>query len=177
MHRRFRFIAAVAMLVLASAFGAACGGDDDDDGGPIAELTEQAGDGGVEATSEATESAAEDTPAGAIETPADGAVTPGAGGGAGAAEVEIAAENADDFTESELTAPAGSVTIVFENRDDGVTHNFALYDSEDAPEDPIDATELVAGPATSEIMVDLEPGVSYYNCQVHPPMEGTLTVE
>jgi plastocyanin len=176
MHRKLWLLPLVALLAVGIAFGAACGDDDNGDDGPISELTEQAGNGGGEATepaADATEPGGGETPA--AEETADNATTPGAGGGG--ATVEIAAEDSTSFTEDELTAPAGTVTIVFENRDNGVTHNFALYDSEDSPENLIDATELEPGPSTNEITVELEPGTYYFNCQVHPNMEGTLTVE
>jgi plastocyanin len=173
MHRRLWLLPLIALLAVTVAFGAACGDDDDGNGGPIDELTEQAGNG--EPTSEATEPAAEETEP-AAETPA-GDETPDAGGNGAAGTVDIAAENSTEFTEDELSAPAGTITIVFENREQGVIHNFALYDSPDSPEDVIDSTELTAGPSTDEITVELEPGEYYYNCQVHPNMEGVLTVE
>ena len=110
--------------------------------------------------------------------------TPGAGGGdttppAGAStDLEIAAESDDGFTEDELTAEAGAVTIVFDNRDDGTAHNFTLYESPDSRDIEIDATPLVAGPATDEITVELQPGQYYFACQSHPEaMNGVLTVE
>jgi len=171
MHRKLWWLVPLAALVVAAAaVSAACGGDDNGDNGPIAELTDQAGDGGGAATREATEPAA-------AETPAGGDTTPGAGGGGGGTTINIAAENSTGFTEDSLSAPAGTVTIVFDNQEQGVIHNFTLYDSPDSPENMIDATDLIAGPETAEVTFELEPGEYYFNCQVHPNMEGVLTVE
>jgi len=171
MHRRIWFLPLVVALAGVLAFGAACGGGDDDgnNGGTTPQATTaRTATGG--ATSQATTAG---TPSGGATSEATSATTPGAGGGG--AQVEIAAENSNEFTETELTATAGSVTIVFHNNENGVIHNFAIYDDDDSAEDVIDSTELTAGPSTEQITVDLEPGTYYYNCQVHPNMSGTLT--
>lgn len=171
MHRKLWWVVPLAALLVAgAAFSAACGGDDNGDNGPIAELTDQAGDGGGAATQEATEPAAEETPAG-------GDTTPGAGGGGGGTTIDIAAVDSTSFTEDSLSAPAGTVTVVFDNQEQGVIHNFALYDSPDSAENMIDATDLIAGPEADEVTFELEPGEYYFNCQVHPNMNGVLTVE
>jgi plastocyanin len=153
-----------ALLAVLLAFGAACGDDDGDD-----EITD-----GVTAVSEN----GDDTPSGDATTEATSGAdtTPSAGGGEGA-QIDISADNSENFSTDELTAPAGTITITFENNEDGVVHNFALFDSEDSAENVIDSTDLLPGPSTDEITVELEPGTYYYNCQVHPQMEGTLTVE
>jgi plastocyanin len=170
MHRKLWFVPLVAVLAAMLAFAAACGDDDDngDNGGAATSQATTARTPSGGATSQATTAG---TPAGG----ATSATTPGAGGGG--AQVEIAAENSNEFTESELTADAGSVTIVFHNNEDGVIHNCAIYDDEDSAENLIDATDLTPGPSTNEITVDLEAGAYHYNCQVHPNMSGTLTAQ
>ena len=70
-----------------------------------------------------------------------------------------------------LKAPAGALTIVVDNRDDGVSHNLHLTDAPDGPK-----TDLEAGPVTQELDVTLGAGAYKYVCDIHPNMVGTLTV-
>jgi plastocyanin len=70
-----------------------------------------------------------------------------------------------------LRAPAGELTIVVDNRDEGDNHNVHLPSAPDSP-----ATDLVQGPATTELAVDLEVGTYEYVCDIHPNMVGTLNV-
>lgn len=150
------------LLGASLVFGMACGGDDGDG------VIDNARDG------------AED-----VLTP-DGANTPAAGGGSNDTpapgegdgdEVGIAAENSEEFTQDELNAPAGAFTIAFENNEDGVLHNIAVFSSPDSPTDLIDATDLEPGPVVQRLELDLEPGEYYYHCDSHPNMAGTLIVE
>lgn len=81
------------------------------------------------------------------------------------------------FEPEELEAPAGTVTIEFDNRDGGVVHNVHVYLGEDARGEDIAATELETGPGTQTLTMDLEPGTYYYVCDAHPTtMSGILTV-
>lgn len=69
-----------------------------------------------------------------------------------------------------LRAPAGEpLTIVVDNRDDGVNHNIAFNDSPGEP-----ATKLESGPVTQELTVDLPAGEHEFVCDIHPNMVGTL---
>lgn len=70
-----------------------------------------------------------------------------------------------------LRAPAGALTIVVDNQDDGDNHNIHLPD---APESP--STDLVQGPSTTELDVTLARGAYEFICDIHPNMVGTLTV-
>jgi plastocyanin len=166
----------LALLAATFVVGVACGGDDDD-GGPIEELTQQAGTtpSGGGATRAPTQSGGAQTPStGQTPSGTAPATTPGAGGGQ---QVMISADSLDGFSTDTLSAPAGSVTIVFQNNDQGVPHNFALFDSPDSPDNLIDATDIEAGPSTQQLTVDLEAGQYYYHCDVHPTtMKGVLTV-
>src|SRR5690606_39969206 len=85
------------------------------------------------------------------------------------ADVTIAADNIAWDVDC-LTAPAGEpLTIVVDNRDDGVKHNIAFND---APGEP--STDLEAGPVTQELTVDLPAGDHDFICDIHPNMTGTL---
>lgn len=70
-----------------------------------------------------------------------------------------------------LEATAGELTIVVDNRDDGVNHNLHLTDAPDGPK-----TDLEPGPVRQELAVSLEAGAYEYVCDIHPNMVGTLTV-
>lgn len=94
-----------------------------------------------------------------------------------------------DGSEWEMAAQADAPPFVFEfdNLDEGVPHNvqlFTLAGSEDAPEAGdgifvgVQDSPLVTGVDSIVYQVDqeVEPGTYYYNCVVHPVMEGVLTI-
>lgn len=99
----------------------------------------------------------------------------GGGDGGGGETIQLAADpdGAPAFDQTEITAPAGEITIEFTN-DASVPHNVTLEDVEGG------ATETVTGDSTS-VTVNLEPGTYTYFCSVaghrEGGMEGTLTVE
>ncbi len=70
-----------------------------------------------------------------------------------------------------LEAEPGALTIVVDNRDDGVNHNVHLPDHPTSP-----ATELELGPSRQELVVEVEAGAYEFICDIHPNMLGTLTV-
>lgn len=105
---------------------------------------------------------------------AAGTEQPSTGGGE---ELEISAVNIM-FTRDRMQADAGTITIVFENNDAGIPHNFAIYPSSDELNNPIAKTDIEAGEVTQRLTVDLEPGEYFYQCDVHPTlMTGALIVE
>lgn len=76
------------------------------------------------------------------------------------------------FVNDEVVVAAGEISIVFENRDDGVPHNLHITDGIDAK------TEIETGPTTQELNVTIdEPGTYAFVCDVHPQMTGELTVQ
>jgi plastocyanin len=157
----YRLLSILTVMAFVLVSTAAC--DEDDDASDVVD----------DARTEVTE----------FVTPDGGAdETPGAGGGqqtpAGDGEaLAIAAENAEEFTKDELEAAASPFTVLFDNDDAGVVHNFAVYESEDNLDEPLGATDLETGPVTQELTLDLEPGEYYFRCDSHPNMEGTLRVE
>ncbi len=133
---------------------------------------------GEHTTAEAPEEnapSASDEPVPAEEQPAG--KEPGAGkGGKAAAQVPIAA-NALAFTTSELSLPAGTPSVIaFDNRDEGVPHNVAIYTAQGGEE--LFGGEVVTGPTQVDYEVPpLEPGEYFFQCDVHPTtMTGTVTV-
>ena len=143
---------ALGMSVLALGLVAGCGGDDDENGGADATTEQPAPTPTEEAPAETEETA----PAGgeelSLSSPADGSL---------------------EFDKTELTAPAGEVTINFDNMSSGVPHNVTIEETDDA-------TDTVTGEMTS-ITTELEPGEYTFFCSVgghrQAGMEGTLTVE
>ncbi|MCK9306509.1 MAG: PQQ-dependent sugar dehydrogenase [Methanoculleus sp.] len=104
-----------------------------------------------------------------------GNVTPAAGA---ATTVNIAADNLA-FDAGTITVPAGAeVTMVFDNQDEGVPHNVAVYDSPLRAEQ-IFVGEVIDGPAeiTYTFTAPSEPGTYYFQCDIHPDMNGEFIVE
>jgi uncharacterized cupredoxin-like copper-binding protein len=140
--------ASVLLVAIALAlFGLAACGDDDDD------------DGGDETT--AAETTTTDTAAG--------------GGGAGGA-VAITTSEGISYDESSAEAPAGSVTVTYDNKAD-IPHDVTI---EDESGQELAATDVITG-STAETSVDLAPGTYTFYCSVpghrDQGMEGTLTVD
>jgi plastocyanin len=148
--RRIAVLAALAALTLA-----ACGGNDNES----------------TSTPTATEAATETPTAAATETPTEAA------GGSGA-KLAIAADpgGALKFTESKLTAKAGSVEIDFSNQSQ-LPHAVTIEGNGLEEQ----STETVTGEDAPPLTVDLKPGTYTFYCPVDghraAGMEGTLTVK
>ena len=94
------------------------------------------------------------------------------------AMVNLTAENIAFDTDT-ITVPAGAnVTVNFNNKDSGIPHNFAVYDSSFRSE-RIFVGEIITGPATTNytFTAPSEPGTYYFQCDVHPSMNGDFIVE
>ncbi len=92
--------------------------------------------------------------------------------------VEIAAENVA-FDTSTITVPAGAaVTVNFENQDDGIPHNVAVYTDASATA-AIFVGEIITGPAraTYTFTAPETPGTYFFRCDVHHSMNGDFIVE
>jgi len=76
--------------------------------------------------------------------------------------------------------PAGAnVTVNFDNMDDGIPHNVAVYTNASAAEE-IFVGETITGPAqtTYTFTAPDEPGTYFFRCDVHPQqMTGDFIVE
>jgi plastocyanin len=84
------------------------------------------------------------------------------------------------FNQSTMTLPAGSdVTINFDNQDNGVKHNFAVYTDAGASTS-IFVGEVITGPKTItyHFTVPSTPGTYFFRCDIHPGvMTGDFIVE
>jgi len=104
-------------------------------------------------------------------------VTPSPTAAAGTT-VNISADNLAFDTDT-ITVPAGAeVTMVFDNQDGGIPHNVAVYDSPLRAEQ-IFVGDVITGPAeiTYTFMAPEEPGTYYFQCDIHPSMNGDFIVE
>lgn len=78
-----------------------------------------------------------------------------------------------------LAAPAGEdFTIDFDNQDTGQPHNVAIYASSDAAQDFF-VGEIITGPEQITYEPDAidETGTFYFQCDVHPNMNGAFVVQ
>jgi plastocyanin len=106
-----------------------------------------------------------------------GGGTGGSGGGGGIQPATVTASGLA-FDTTTLTIPASTATkLEFRNEDAGTTHNLAIYPSESDLSNPLFRGEVVTGPATVTYDIPpLDPGSYYFHCDVHPTMNGTVTV-
>lgn len=101
----------------------------------------------------------------------------GGGDGGGGGGVTVAALNVTFDTDTiELPADAPA-TITFDNQDPGVQHNISIYSDADLGETLFQG-DLITGPDTIEYAVPALPaGEDYFQCDVHPNMNGTVVVD
>lgn len=95
-------------------------------------------------------------------------------------EIEMSAANTA-FDQAEIKVSAGSpIVINFDNRDP-MPHNVAIYPSSEeaqARENALFEGEIFEGPASRQYKVGtLEPGTYFFQCDVHPNMNGSFVVE
>jgi plastocyanin len=115
------------------------------------------------------ESGASSTPAGSTPL-AKVAKTPSADG-----SITVVAKNLA-FDTDELSSPAGELTIVLDNRDGGTPHNIHFFLGANARGESMGETALTNGPSEETLEMDLAVGDYFFQCDVHPNMNGTLTV-
>jgi plastocyanin/uncharacterized membrane protein len=91
------------------------------------------------------------------------------------ADVTVCAFDDQAFDRASLTAPAGTrFDLVFDNEDDAVPHNVAIY-ADSSAEESLFVGETITGPSSVTYDVPaLEPGEYFFRCDVHPQMNGTL---
>ena len=95
---------------------------------------------------------------------------------AGAGTVQVAAKDIK-FDKKDLTLKANSETDVrFTNNDSGVPHDVAIFTDQSASQ-VIFRGDVVVGPITTDYKFTAPgPGTYYFHCDVHPTMNGAVTV-
>jgi plastocyanin len=90
--------------------------------------------------------------------------------------IEVSAASLAFDTETLELAPSGTV-IDFQNAD-SQPHNIAIYDGKDATGAVLFKGAIINGGASAKYEVgELEPGVYFFQCDVHPTMKGTAVSE
>ncbi len=93
--------------------------------------------------------------------------------------VDLTAQNIA-YDKSTITVPAGAqVTVNFDNKDIGIPHNFAVYQSSSA-QNAIFKGDIITGPATTTytFTAPSQPGTYYFRCDVHPTqMNGQFIIQ
>ena len=80
-----------------------------------------------------------------------------------------------DFEPKCLTSVGPTLTVRYDNAEEGVSHNFHLKGAKSAT--GAARTDLKSGPDVQTITyVALKPGTYTYVCDLHAAMKGTLTV-
>jgi plastocyanin len=72
------------------------------------------------------------------------------------------------------------ITVTVDNQDSGVPHNFGLYTDKDrTPSNEIfkPATDTQGGSKQDYVVPALKAGTYYFQCDIHPSMNGTATVK
>ena len=161
--------AALGLVLFSMGFAAlagwSCGETGDTDPTPVATFK-------ITPSANSTSTSASPSPAPSAAPTDEPRGTPGA-----STVLEVAGVNSQ-FDVEDLTAPAGSITVEFDNRDSGIVHNIHFYRGSDDQGESVAETELESGPIEQTVTFDVEPGEYYYVCDAHPTtMEGTLTVE
>jgi predicted lipoprotein with Yx(FWY)xxD motif/plastocyanin len=83
------------------------------------------------------------------------------------------------FDKKTITVPAGAhVTMTFNNQDNGIPHNFALY-TDSSAQTQIYIGSIVTGPTTTTYTFDApaQTGTYFFRCDIHPTtMTGSFIV-
>jgi plastocyanin len=105
-----------------------------------------------------------------VPPPVDGIVT----------EITVVARNID-FDVDNIAFPANTeVTVIFDNQDAGIPHDFHIWESADsaaAGTGEVAATSIFPGVAQETLVWETgEPRTYYFNCTVHPSMRGDIEI-
>jgi plastocyanin len=81
------------------------------------------------------------------------------------------------FDTQTITLPANkATTLTFDNQDAGVPHDIAIFPDASAT-NPLFTGDIVVGVKSVDYQIPaLKPGSYYFHCDVHPDMNGTVTV-
>jgi plastocyanin len=101
----------------------------------------------------------------------------GPGGPAGGSSVTVVAQNLQ-FDTGEIDLSAGQPsTITFENKDAGTPHNIAIFTDESQSQVLFRGSVVTGVTTTTYDVPPLDAGTYYFHCDVHPTMNGSVTVK
>lgn len=105
----------------------------------------------------------------------------GGGGGNGGAspapgDLTISADNLEFNTDALIAAAGEAFTIGFTNND-SAPHNVSIYNNESRSETLFPGDVIGGGEGITYDVPALEAGEYYFLCDLHPEMNGTLTVK
>ncbi len=161
---RHKMVAAVMVALAVLALGAAaCDNSEQADPTPVL-------------TPKITPASGATKPASTLARGATAAATqPAETATSGGSTIKIEASNIQ-FDTDQLTAPAGTITVEFDNKDSGTPHNIHVHKGPSAKGDSVGTTKIENGPVKQTLTMTLEKGDYFYLCDVHPNMKGILTV-
>jgi plastocyanin len=97
------------------------------------------------------------------------------GGGGGG--LTVSAQNVQFDTDSIELPPNREAELTFVNDDSSATqHNISIYETPDAEENLFEGQIIPGGQETTYSIPALETGEYYFQCDVHPSMNGDVTV-
>ena len=105
------------------------------------------------------------------------AAAEGEGGGGGESGAITLTAASVQFDTEQLSWPADEETTVEFINEDSAPHNLAIYATEAAEEDFFVGQVIDGGGSITYEIDPMEAGEYYFQCDVHPSMNGTLTVE
>ena len=92
--------------------------------------------------------------------------------------IDLTAQNIAFDKKIITVAPSAKVKMTLHNQDNGVPHNFALY-QDSSRKKTFFKGEIFEGVAdkTYQFTAPSDPGDYYFQCDVHPRMNGTFQVK
>jgi plastocyanin len=104
----------------------------------------------------------------------DGGTPAGDGGGGDPSAITVAAADLV-FDTDQIDAPAGEAFAIEFVNDDSVPHNIAIYTDESKSETLFEGEIINGGERITYQVPALDAGDYYFDCQVHPDMNGSVT--
>jgi plastocyanin len=99
----------------------------------------------------------------------------GGGGGEGGGGIAVSAANVQFDTDS-LQLPAGEEATITFNNEDTAEHNLSIYEDSSAESDLFKGQIISGGDSTEYQVGPFEAGTYYFQCDVHPAMNGDVEV-
>ncbi|MQA99428.1 MAG: hypothetical protein GEU78_03920 [Actinobacteria bacterium] len=96
-------------------------------------------------------------------------------GGPAAEGIAVSAANVQ-FDTDQIALPADEATTITFDNEDSADHNIAIYEDESARQDLFKGATVAPGDSTNYEIPAIPAGEYYFQCDVHPSMNGDVTV-